>query len=175
MSDIHLTLREARGEDAAALLAVSQKIGQETDFLIMDETGLALPEAMLAEELENLYQQDTHLLLLALDDEQIIGMASVKGYAEWRMAHAAEVGISILKDYWGMGLGSLLLEELLDWVSEVGLLSRLELTVQARNERAVHLYQKYGFEIEGCMRQAAQTKDGQRIDVLMMAKLVEEE
>lgn len=32
MSDIHLTLREARGEDAAELLAVSQKIGQETDF-----------------------------------------------------------------------------------------------------------------------------------------------
>ena len=175
MSDIHLTLREARGEDAAELLAVSQKIGQETDFLVMDETGLALPEAMLAQQLESLYEQDNHLLLLALDGERIIGMASIKGYSEWRMAHVGEIGLSILKDYWGMGLGSLLLEELLEWVSEVGLLTRLDLTVQARNERAIHLYQKYGFEIEGCMKQAAQTKDGQRIDVLMMAKLVDEE
>ena len=52
------------------------------------------------------------------------------------MAHVGEIGLSILKDYWGMGLGSLLLEELLEWISEVGLLTRLELTVQARNERA---------------------------------------
>jgi RimJ/RimL family protein N-acetyltransferase len=174
MSEIHLTLREARGKDAAELLAVSQEIGQETDFLVMDETGLALPEALLAEQLEDLYEQENHLLLLALDGNKIIGMASVKGYSEWRLAHVGEVGISILKEYWGLGLGSLLLEELLDWVSEVGELSRLELTVQARNERAVHLYQKYGFEIEGLMKQAVQTREGKGIDVLMMAKLVEE-
>ena len=44
----------------------------------MDETGLALPEAMLAQQLESLYEQDNHLLLLALDGERIIGMASIK-------------------------------------------------------------------------------------------------
>lgn len=53
----------------------------------MDETGLALPEAMLAQQLESLYEQDNHLLLLALDGERIIGMASIKGYSNgaWPM------------------------------------------------------------------------------------------
>jgi len=111
--------------------------------------------------------------LLALDGERIIGMASIKGYSEWRMAHVGEIGLSILKDYWGLGLGSLLIEELLDWVVEVGVLTRIELIVQARNLRAIHLYQKFGFLTEGCMKEAVQTREGQKVDVLMMARLFE--
>lgn len=71
-----------------------------------------------------------------------------------------EVGISILKDYWGLGLGTMLLEEVLIWVKENGVLFRLELDVQTRNERAVHLYQKMGFEIEALMKRGARTDDG---------------
>ena len=44
MSEVEITLREAIPDDAAALLQVSQKIAEETDFLIMDEVGLGLSE-----------------------------------------------------------------------------------------------------------------------------------
>ncbi len=132
MSEIQLQIKEATGADAKAVLAVSQQLGEETDFLLMDESGLALPEALLAEHLDAIYE-----------------------------------------DYWGLGLGSLLIEELLDWVVEVGELTRIELTVQARNLRAIHLYQKFGFLTEGCMKEAVQTREGQKVDVLMMARLFE--
>ena len=53
------------------------------------------------------------------------------------------------KRYWNNGLGSFLLEEAIEWAQASGILRRLQLTVQTRNQAAVHLYQKYGFVIEG--------------------------
>lgn len=170
MTEIQLEIREAQAADAAAVLAVSQRLATETDFLLMDEEGLALPETLLAQELDALSEQNNHLLLLAFDQDKVIGMASIKGNNEWQLRHVGEIGISILKDYWGLGLGSILLEELLDWVKETKLLTRIELTVQVRNERAIGLYQKFGFVTEGCMKQAIQTKAGEKVDVWMMAR-----
>ena len=96
MSEIQLQIKEATGADAKAVLAVSQQLGEETDFLLMDESGLALPEALLAEQLDAIYERDDYLLLLAFDQEQLIAMASVKGHEEWQLAHVGEIGISIL-------------------------------------------------------------------------------
>ncbi|KPG73800.1 GNAT family N-acetyltransferase [Enterococcus sp. RIT-PI-f] len=171
MTEIQLDIREAQGADAAGVLAASQQLALETDFLLMDDNGLALPEALLAQELEALAEADNYMLLLALDGDRVIGLASIKGHNEYQLAHVGEVGISILKEYWGLGLGTILLEELLVWVSACGVLTRIELTVQARNQRAIGLYQKFAFDTEGCMKQAVQTKEGDKVDVLMMARL----
>ncbi|WP_396219975.1 hypothetical protein [Enterococcus sp.] len=84
MSEIQLQIKEATGADAKAVLAVSQQLGEETDFLLMDESGLALPEALLAEQLDAIYERDDYLLLLAFDQEQLIALASVKGHEEWQ-------------------------------------------------------------------------------------------
>ncbi len=104
MSEIQLQIKEATGADAKAVLAVSQQLGEETDFLLMDESGLALPEALLAEQLDAIYEREDYLLLLAFDQEQLIAMASVKGNEEWQLAHVGEIGISILKRLLGLGL-----------------------------------------------------------------------
>ena len=53
------------------------------------------------------------------------------------------------KAYWNQGLGQILLEEGIEWAHSTGVLRKLVLNVQVpRNERAVHLYKKLGFEIE---------------------------
>jgi L-phenylalanine/L-methionine N-acetyltransferase len=49
-------------------------------------------------------------------------------------------------------------------------LRRIELTVYADNEPAVRLYQKFGFEVEGTLRNYA-FRDGQLIDALSMARV----
>lgn len=43
----------------------------------------------------------------------------------------------------------MLMEAALDWAEHSNTIRRLELTVQKRNKRAIHIYQKFGFEIEG--------------------------
>lgn len=172
MSEVEITLREAIPDDAAALLQVSQKIAEETDFLIMDEVGLGLSEEMLSLQLADLYESENNLLLLALADEKIVGMASVKAASEFTVAHIGEVGISVLKEFWGIGLGSALLNEVIYWSENASPLRRLELTVQKRNERAIHLYQKFGFETEAEMIRRARDSQGEFLDVLLMSKLI---
>lgn len=52
------------------------------------------------------------------------------------------------------------------------MIKRLELTVQARNERAIKLYQDFEFEIEGVKKRALRLDDGRYIDLLMMSKWI---
>ena len=53
------------------------------------------------------------------------------------------------------------------------MIRRLELTVQARNERAVHLYQAFGFEIDGVQKRGAYLTEGEFLDVYLMGKLID--
>lgn len=171
--EIVLTIRQANKSDAAALLALSQIVAKETDFLIMDEYGMGLSEALLANQLELLANANNQLLLLAFDGSNCIGAASIKGNEEYRIEHIGEVGIFILKDYWSLGIGSILMEELIDYAKVVGCFKRLELTVQARNIPAIHLYQKFGFVKEGTLKYGAKLSSGKLVDVYLYAKYFE--
>jgi putative acetyltransferase len=49
-------------------------------------------------------------------------------------------------------------------------LTRLELEVYADNEAGIHLYERFGFVVEGTMRQHA-FRDGVYVDSIMMGRL----
>ena len=65
-----------------------------------------------------------------------------------KVAHRARFGISILREYWGMGIGRVLMEASIDCARQAGY-SQLELEVVTDNERAVSLYRCAGFEEYG--------------------------
>lgn len=173
MTEVEFTIREAIPDDAAAILEVLRIIGRETPFLVMDEKGMEMTPEEMSENLANLYESTNNVLMVALADGEVIGTASVKAAAKKRMEHIGEIGISILKDYWGFGLGSLMMEELILWAQESGIIRRLELTVQHRNQRAVHVYEKIGFKTEAIMERGAKTDDGEFLDVHLMSLMVD--
>lgn len=171
--EIGIILREAVPDDAKDILSMMEQVNSETEFLALDEAELLLPPETLSEELSYIYESNNNLLLLAINEGTIVGTASVKADSQFRLSHVGEVGISILQEYWGMGLGTLMLEEIINWVKEMGVLFRLELDVQVRNERAVHLYQKMGFQIDAVMLRGARTDLGEFLDVYKMSYLIE--
>jgi len=61
-----------------------------------------------------------------------------------KLRHRAEFGVSVLRAYWGLGLGRALTEASIQCAKEAGY-EQLELTVVAENERAIALYRKAGF------------------------------
>ncbi|KAF1295663.1 GNAT family acetyltransferase [Enterococcus sp. JM4C] len=171
--EVNVTIREAIPEDAQELLAVTKIIGAETDFLVMDEEGMALEAYELAFQLDRLYESPNNVLFVAFVDEKMVGVASIRAESKFRMAHIGEVGLSILQEYWGIGLGSLLMDELILWSEESQIIRRLELTVQQRNQRAVHLYEKFGFQTEGILQRGARLDDGQFLDVQLMSLMID--
>ena len=67
----------------------------------------------------------------------------------------------------------MLLAEVVEWAQASGILRRLQLTVQIRNQAAVHLYKKHGFVIEGRQERGAYIEEGEFIDVYLMGRLID--
>lgn len=102
--------------------------------------------------------------------ELVIGTAGLSVFGNLRTRHSAGMGIMVHKDYQNSGVGSALMEALLDVADNWLMLVRVELTVFRDNERAIHLYQKFGFEKEGLKRMAG-IRNGKYEDEFLMARI----
>lgn len=169
---VAISIRPASPNDAAGVLAHVSQTSKETSFLTMENEGPNITAEAEKHHLEKINESDNNFLLLALDGDNIVGMASIKGGSSPKVEHIGELGVSIVKDYWGMGLGTLLLEDLIEWAAATGVIKRLELTVQARNKRAIHVYEKLGFLQEAVMQRGVKDDDGSYLDVCLMSLLI---
>ena len=104
--------------------------------------------------------------------EDLVGVLNIAADQNRALRHIGDLFIVVRKDYWNKGLGRILLEEGIAWAEGTNLLRKLDLSVQVRNERAVHLYQTLGFEIEG-LRKRGVYKEGEYLDVYLMGKLID--
>jgi putative acetyltransferase len=110
------------------------------------------------------------IMLVAELGGGVVGNAGLHGVAALRRRHAAGLGIAVARSSQGQGVGSALMQALLDWADQWAQLLRIELTVFNDNAAAIALYRKFGFEVEGTHRAYA-LRDGVYADVLAMARL----
>lgn len=87
--------------------------------------------------------------MIAEIDGRIVGNLNFDGGQRPRTRHMGEFGLTVLKDYWGQGVGSILLKYLINWSRETGVIKKINLTVREDNKTAIKLYKKFGFKEEG--------------------------
>jgi len=109
------------------------------------------------------------LLLGAFVGHRLVGTAGLHRQGG-RRRHVAVLGVGVADDLNGRGIGSALIAALLDAADKWLDLRRIELSVFADNERAIRLYERFGFAREGIMRAYA-FRDGRYADGVMMARL----
>ena len=107
-------------------------------------------------------------------NNELVGIINITADQRPRVRHIGDVFLGIKKAYWGNGLGSVLMEEAIEWAKSSGSVRRLQLTVQKRNLAAVHLYEKMGFIIEGLQERGACIEGGEFLDVYLMGQLIDE-
>ena len=109
--------------------------------------------------------------LLACHEGDVVGMLGLHTHPHTpRRAHAGSIGMAVRDDWQGKGVGTALMKAALELADQWLNLTRLELNVFTDNESAVRLYQKFGFETEGTLRQFA-FRDGQLVDAYAMGRL----
>jgi RimJ/RimL family protein N-acetyltransferase len=149
-----LLIREATADDARAVLEYVQRVSGESDYLNFGPGEFELTEAQEAEYLRQGHAAEDRLYLVGLIGDRIVSTLSFSGGRRSRVRHSGEFGMSVRKPYWGLGIGSLMLDTLIDWARETGDVTKINLRVRTDNQRAIALYQRKGFVIEGTIRRA---------------------
>ena len=162
-----VTLRRATPDDApafVALMADPQVFGG-----LMQ---LPFPsEAQWRQRLEGSDNGSAELSLVAERDGDIVGSAGLHPVGPAvRRRHVAIIGISVRPDAQGQGVGTALMQALCDYADRWAHILRIELGVYTDNVRAIALYRRFGFEIEGTHKGYA-LRDGVFVDSHTMARL----
>jgi putative acetyltransferase len=110
--------------------------------------------------------------LVAEVDGEVVGSIGLSVHDFPRRRHAATFGMGVRDDWQGKGVGSALLEAVLELADKWLNLTRLEMEVYTDNEPAIALYKKFGFEIEGTLRKFA-FRDGEYVDAFAMSRIRE--
>lgn len=166
-----LVLRSAEKEDAETLLPYLKRVCGETRFLVREadecrDLTVEQEVAFINGHLEN----ERACLIVAELDGEYVGNASfdVAGISR-RNAHRADIGIALYQAYTGMGIGKKLFALILEAIENCGF-EAAELTVVEGNDRAIHMYESFGFVETGRIPKANKYDDGTYADEIHMVK-----
>lgn len=139
---------EVTVDDARALIEYLNIVAGQSDNLTHGANACTLNEVQEMEFIEEIRNDPNSVMIVAKDGQKIVGAASLSGNKKERLSHRANLGISVLKDYWHQGIGNNLMAALIGYAIEAGL-EIIDLEVVTTNKNAIALYEKYGFEIIG--------------------------
>ena len=165
-------LRSGEPEDAEKALENFIQAHGETDYLLTypeenDPAAVQQEQVFLQEKKES----RNEIEILAILDGKIVGTAGIDSMgAKEKIRHRAEFGISVLKEFWGEGIGRALTEACVECAKEAGY-RQLELNVVADNERATALYRSLGFQEFGRNPRGFLSREGWQELVYMRLEL----
>ena len=162
-----LTIRKARKEDAAEIVKYVNTVGGESNNLNFGANEFHMTVEQEEAYIESLENNLTSTLLIGVVDNRIICSGIISAPTRPRFAHNCGIGMSVLKEFWGLGVGTHLLNALIDFAKGTNTIEIVHLKVKADNERAIALYKKMGFQEIG--RYPNEVKiDGQYYDTILM-------
>lgn len=139
-------LRNGDAEDGQAVFENFNQTHAETDFLLSYPDENSYDAEQEAQFLKDKTESPNEIEIVAIVDGKVAGTAGIEAVGKkYKLKHRAEFGISILKEYWGLGLGKALTNACIKCAKEAGY-EQLELDVVAENKRALSLYHSLGFE-----------------------------
>ena len=167
-------IRKPRIEDAESIVNIITIADTETLFLARNPGEFCTSVEREKQILENILADKDIAWFVAEYENKVIGQCSVSLVRRnARQRHRAEVAFVILKDYCNLGIGGKMMEECVKWCKETGV-TQMELDVVTNNERALKMYQNFGFEIIGTRENALLYQDGTYADEYLMVKKLHE-
>jgi RimJ/RimL family protein N-acetyltransferase len=160
------TIREARPDDASALVALAAAISSEPEGWLISTDGWR----GVGEErryLKALRRYPHAAVFVVVDDDELVGRLSLARDVHPASAHVADLGLMVAASHRRRGIGRALLDQAVDWSLRVGV-RKLELHVFPWNQPAIRLYESYGFEREG-YRKRHYVRDDEEVDAILMA------
>ncbi|MGW0181426.1 N-acetyltransferase family protein [Nocardia sp. NPDC003345] len=153
-------VRTAGPDDIERIVAIRASVAAEGRW-IGAEGPLDTTEA--ADRLREALGDEKFGVFVAETDGAVCGSATVR----FTGRGVTEFGMMLLPDRRGRGLGGALLARVIDWSREHGA-HKVALQVWPHNVRALALYARAGFEVEGVLRAHYRRRNGELWDAVVM-------
>ncbi|MBQ9388125.1 MAG: GNAT family N-acetyltransferase [Lachnospiraceae bacterium] len=138
-------LRNGTERDGQALLDIFISTHAETDYLRTYPDESTLTAEQEADFLREKTESPDSIEILAEVDGKVVATAGIEGFGpKVKTRHRCDFGISVGREYWGLGIGRALTLACIECAKKTGF-SQVELEVVAENERAMNLYKSVGF------------------------------
>jgi len=162
-------LRSPQLEDTEEMLGFLRQTAAETHFLLREPVDVT--DTLESEQhfIQQLLDSDFHLMIVAEVEGRLAGNCGLKIKTNSKVKHRSEIGLGLLKEFWGLGIGSAMFDEMIA-AAKVHGCTQMELLVMQGNERGMALYVKKGFQIVGTIPNAIRLPDGSYLDEYIMAK-----
>lgn len=169
INNLRYIVRSATEEDAKNLSEVRLQIDGETENLDREKGEAYIDESGFKRIIREDTDSPFNLFLVAEVSERIVGFSRCEGNKLKRLSHKVEFGVCVLKEYWGYGIGKNLLKESVQW-GDSNDIKKITLNVLETNDKAISLYNKYGFEVEGVLKRDKILSDGNYYNTILMAR-----
>ncbi|MEH7331886.1 GNAT family N-acetyltransferase [Neobacillus drentensis] len=169
INNLRYIVRSAIESDAQNLSEIRLQIDGETENLDREPGEAYIDEAGFKQVIKDDTESINNLFLVAEANDRIVGFSRLEGSKLKRTSHKVEFGICVLKEYWGYGIGKNLLMESIHGADSNNI-KKITLNVLETNEKAIELYKKYGFEVEGVLKKDKILSDGNYYNTIVMGR-----
>ena len=166
MEDVNLTIEPMTEDRVEAFWSAVASVARERRYLASVK---AFPLESTRDFVNGILDGNG-VSFIGLHDGELIGWCDVVRPPHEGFQHSGRLGMGVLANYRGRGLGRRLLESTIAAARDMGI-TRIELEVFASNTAAVEFYKKAGFVDEGIKR-GARIMDGKSDDIICMALFV---
>lgn len=142
----NIQIMKARIDDAQAILDYLDQIGKESDNLTFGEEGLGYTLEDEIKLIEGYAENLNSIIFIALDDKKVVSVGNLSASKRERTKHVSILGISVLKAYWGQGIGKRMMNTLIEFANQAPDTRFIHLEVRSDNIKAINLYKTVGFK-----------------------------
>ena len=165
----HVTVRTVREQDLYDCLHFINSLVDEDAPILVDRRSTIQEELVwLNGRLEALAHDDS-VVLVAEVSGRVVGVVEVRRHV-FREQHVGTVAIGLLKDYRDVGIGTGLMSAAMQRAKDAGF-RLLVLESFSSNRRAIHVYEKLGFQKAGEVPGKVSYQDGYVSSVMMFKEL----
>ncbi|MGN7400009.1 GNAT family N-acetyltransferase [Cytobacillus praedii] len=171
-NNTQVSLRTGKLADAEAVFEIQSEVFSENKYMVTVSEEFEESTEQLRNWIQSIVENEKETIIVAEIQGNVIGFVVFRSKNSKRLAHTGHFFIMIKKEYRDMGIGKLLITELLIWAEQNSSIEKISLGVLSTNPRAIALYKRMGFIEEGRKIKEIKFSEDSYADDILMSKFV---